>query len=145
MMKKILVLATFLSAITACATVTEKPSDTPKIGMANPASENCIQQGGQLQIKDEANGQVGYCHLADGRVIEEWALFQLKSTECVAEEAKKLVGQIASSDESLQAKTHAKIVRRVAPDQAMTMDYRSDRLTVVVAPSSNRIISASCG
>ncbi|HUY62796.1 MAG TPA: DUF333 domain-containing protein [Candidatus Paceibacterota bacterium] len=45
--------------------------------LANPASVNCTQTlGGTLEIVDEANGQVGYCHLPDGRVCEEWALYQ---------------------------------------------------------------------
>lgn len=46
-------------------------------GIANPASTNCVGKlGGTLEIKDEVNGQVGYCHLKDGRVCEEWALFR---------------------------------------------------------------------
>jgi putative hemolysin len=46
-------------------------------GIANPASVNCVSTlGGTLEIQDEANGQVGYCHLKDGRVCEEWALFR---------------------------------------------------------------------
>lgn len=45
-------------------------------GIANPASTNCITLGGTLEIKDEVNGQAGYCHMKDGRVCEEWALFR---------------------------------------------------------------------
>lgn len=45
-------------------------------GLANPASTNCITLGGTLAIVDEAQGQAGYCHLKDGRVCEEWALFR---------------------------------------------------------------------
>ncbi len=48
-------------------------------GIANPASVNCVNIGGTLAIVDEANGQVGYCHLPDGRVCEEWALFRDKT------------------------------------------------------------------
>jgi len=50
------------------------PAASPAAGMANPASENCIQQGGLLEIRDEASGQVGYCKFADGSECEEWAL-----------------------------------------------------------------------
>lgn len=45
-------------------------------GLANPASVYCIEQGGQLEIRRESAGEVGYCHLPDGRVIEEWALLR---------------------------------------------------------------------
>lgn len=45
-------------------------------GMANPASAHCVKLGGRLEIRDGANGQSGYCHLPDGRVVEEWALFR---------------------------------------------------------------------
>ncbi|MDE2071621.1 MAG: DUF333 domain-containing protein [Patescibacteria group bacterium] len=45
--------------------------------IANPASVNCVTTlGGQLEIKDTAEGAVGICHLPDGRKCEEWALFR---------------------------------------------------------------------
>ncbi|MBK8451729.1 MAG: DUF333 domain-containing protein [Thiofilum sp.] len=40
--------------------------------MGNPASINCIKQGGKLQIV----GSVGYCQLPNGVKCEEWALFR---------------------------------------------------------------------
>ena len=49
--------------------------------MANPASVHCVDTlHGDLQIVDTAAGQVGYCHLPDGRVCEEWDL--LRSGTC---------------------------------------------------------------
>ncbi|GBQ28419.1 hypothetical protein AA0472_2698 [Acetobacter estunensis NRIC 0472] len=44
--------------------------------MPNPASAWCIKQGGHLEIRKESSGSVGYCHLPDGQVVEEWALFR---------------------------------------------------------------------
>jgi putative hemolysin len=29
-----------------------------------------------VELRSEPNGTVGYCHLPDGRVVEEWALFR---------------------------------------------------------------------
>lgn len=53
------------------------------VGLANPASTNCVKQGGRLEIrKDATGGQYGVCLFPDGRVCEEWALFRDKS--CVA-------------------------------------------------------------
>lgn len=43
----------------------------------NPAALYCTKKGGTLSMEhDAAKGQVGYCHLPDGTVMEEWALFR---------------------------------------------------------------------
>jgi len=47
-----------------------------KIGMANPASVYCEEQGGRLEIRDEEGGQAGYCIFPDGSECEEWAFFR---------------------------------------------------------------------
>lgn len=47
----------------------------PTAGMANPAAQYCIAQGGTLEIVRGAGGEYGVCHLADGVVMDEWALF----------------------------------------------------------------------
>lgn len=44
--------------------------------MPNPASVYCVKKGGELKMETTDKGQVGYCHLPDGRVIEEWTLFR---------------------------------------------------------------------
>ncbi len=46
------------------------------VGLANPASENCLALGGQLQIKERKTGQYGVCFFDDNRQCEEWALFR---------------------------------------------------------------------
>lgn len=56
----------------AGCTATEETS----AGIANPASVYCVSIGGRLEIRNEAQGQSGYCHLPDGRVVEEWELFR---------------------------------------------------------------------
>lgn len=48
-----------------------------EVGLANPASVNCIEKGGTLEIKEnEDGGQYGLCIFADGHSCEEWALFR---------------------------------------------------------------------
>ncbi|WP_294239197.1 DUF333 domain-containing protein [uncultured Sphingomonas sp.] len=44
--------------------------------MPNPASAYCERSGGRLDVVDEPGGQTGYCHLPNGAVIEEWALYR---------------------------------------------------------------------
>ena len=60
-------------AMTACAPT---PAKDPVVGMANPASVHCVKAGGRVEIRKETAGEVGYCHLPDGRVIEEWTFFR---------------------------------------------------------------------
>lgn len=48
--------------------------------IANPASVFCEEQGGTVEIVDEAGGQLGYCNLPDGRRIEEWEFFRSSTT-----------------------------------------------------------------
>ena len=44
-------------------------------GKANPASENCIAQGGNVQIEQRGDdGQIGVCYFEDNMQCEEWAL-----------------------------------------------------------------------
>lgn len=65
--------------LTACAPATTplpvSATEVPQI--SNPASENCIQQGGSLEIKQRGDGaQYGVCHFEDNRQCEEWALMR---------------------------------------------------------------------
>ena len=67
------VLLAGLIPLAACAA----PEATSRAGLANPASEHCVALGGTLEIRTAAEGsESGWCHLLDGRVIEEWALFR---------------------------------------------------------------------
>lgn len=144
-MKKILFLGLALVSLTACSSVQHKDPTPPKIGSPNPASQYCVEQGGKLEIRNEANGQVGYCHLPNGQVVEEWKLFRDNQANCVAEEAQKLVGQSGLTDDQIKQKTQSEIVRKVAPGQPMTMDYRTNRVTVTIDPASKKITQATCG
>ena len=46
------------------------------VGIANPASVNCIEKGGVLEIVDGVGGQYGLCKFEDGSLCEEWAFFR---------------------------------------------------------------------
>ena len=67
------VLASGLLLLGGCGKTTEP---TPAIGMANPAAVYCAQQGGKSEPVTSAAGQSSNCHLPDGRVVEEWALYR---------------------------------------------------------------------
>jgi putative hemolysin len=42
--------------------------------IANPASENCVGQGGTLEIRQTAEGEYGVCIFSENKHCEEWAL-----------------------------------------------------------------------
>jgi hypothetical protein len=61
--------------ITAPATPDTGTNNQP-VGMANPASTNCINQGGRLEMRNAKKGQYGVCLFDDNRQCEEWALMR---------------------------------------------------------------------
>jgi len=67
------------AALCGCSCTTSgaaKNRDT-KTGIANPASVNCIHEGGTLSIQKRGDrGEYGICIFADNRQCEEWALFR---------------------------------------------------------------------
>lgn len=76
-----LILAGALLTTVACAPPKEaEPSSPQAVGMANPASVHCGQEGGRSEIRRDAQGgEYGVCLFEDGR---QWALFRDK--RCVA-------------------------------------------------------------
>ena len=49
----------------------------PEIGMANPASVFCEEQGGTVEMRTDASGgQYGVCLFDDGSECDEWAYFR---------------------------------------------------------------------
>ena len=144
-MKNITILAVLAVSVSACSSMQTTDSKQAKLGLANPASQYCVDQGGKLEIVKEANGEVGYCHLPNGEKVEEWALFRQSQAQCVAEEATKLVGQTGLTDEQIKQTTKAQVIRRVGPNQPVTMDYRVDRVTVTIEPITKIITQANCG
>jgi uncharacterized protein len=85
---KHLLTAVLTCAIAACASPQPSTPSKPQVGLSNPASTYCIQQGGRLDLRKDAAGNVGgVCVFNDGRECEEWALF--RDHQCVASAALK--------------------------------------------------------
>jgi putative hemolysin len=52
-------------------------TEAPAVGLANPASVNCKDKGGNLVMqKQPGGGEYGVCFFEDNRQCEEWALFR---------------------------------------------------------------------
>jgi putative hemolysin len=63
-------------------------------GLANPASVNCAEKGGSLDIRSNTGGQYGVCVFKDGSECEEWAFFrgQCQPGDCEVWETCKFDG-----------------------------------------------------
>jgi putative hemolysin len=46
------------------------------VGLANPASVYCEEQGGRLEMRSDANGSYGVCIFEEGSECEEWAYWR---------------------------------------------------------------------
>ena len=56
---------------------TAEPTAEPTVGVINPASAFCVEQGGRLGLESRPDGaQFGVCYFMDNRQCEEWALFR---------------------------------------------------------------------
>lgn len=74
-MMKYLPLAVILG-LTGCAGADDSLSEPGRLGMANPASQYCLTQGGTLSPVHNDKGESNNCKLPGGELIDEWALFR---------------------------------------------------------------------
>jgi len=59
----------------ACAPKDNPQPEQGSAAIANPASENCVKQGGELKIEKRGDlGEIGVCYFEDNYQCEEWAL-----------------------------------------------------------------------
>lgn len=66
-----------------------------------------------------------------------------QSNGCEAAKALTLIGKAAPPDAEVKALTGARTVRRVAPGDAATLDYRPDRVTLEI--DKGQVTSTRCG
>ena len=68
-------LAVLLASLVGTAAWAQSGQAPPQL--ANPASQNCVKQGGTLKIERRPDGgQYGVCVFTDNYQCEEWALFR---------------------------------------------------------------------
>jgi len=48
----------------------------PEAQLPNPASVHCIEQGHELEMREEERGTYGVCIFPDGSECEEWAYYR---------------------------------------------------------------------
>lgn len=64
--------------------------------------------------------------------------------ECRPDAASALVGQALPSEARTKELTGATIVRVAGPDDALTQDFRVERVTIIVDPQTKKVIRAGC-
>ena len=74
-----LIAVVFLVPILSGCGDDEEPPDTT-VALANPASVFCEEQGGRVEIVDEAGGQRGECVLPDGTRVDEWEYYRANAS-----------------------------------------------------------------
>jgi len=142
-MKKTLVLTTLLigaAALTGCGPqtnneilsgedmlvqTTDKGSEMNTTGMANPASEYCVSQGGTSEIRKDKDGdEFGVCKLANGEEREEWSFY--RESEYVG---------LSLADAEAKAKENGvefRIAEQDGEAKALTMDLKPGRVNAIV-------------
>ncbi|KKW81426.1 hemolysin [Acinetobacter sp. Ag2] len=87
---------------------------------------------------------ISACSSIQTNAAQDQSAQNMQST-CIAERATQLIGQNDMSEAKIKQLTQATIVRKVAPNQGVTMDYRVERVTITVDPVTKKITQASCG
>jgi putative hemolysin len=64
--------------LAACASGTgdTPPATEEPVGLPNPASVYCEEQGGRLEMRGDENGTYGVCIFDDGSECDEWAYWR---------------------------------------------------------------------
>ena len=72
---------------------------------------------------------------------------QLQDTlhECLPLRAKELVGRTDLRGQEIKKMTNSEILRYAKIGEAVTEDYRPNRITIIIESNTKKIIDASCG
>ena len=104
---------------------THEGSEMNTTGMANPASEYCVSQGGTSEIrKDKDGAEFGVCILSNGEEREEWNFYR----------ESQYVG-LSLADAEAKAKENGvefRIAEQDGEAKALTMDLRPGRVNAMV-------------
>ena len=81
-MKKLSGILLFIG-LTACTSVkSSTETGNTKVGLPNPASKYCVEQGGKSEIRKDENGaSYGVCIFKDGTEENEWDYFRRNNTK----------------------------------------------------------------
>lgn len=95
-MRIMIVISLALLWLAACAPTSDGPAAETEepVGLPNPASVYCEEQGGQLEMRSDANGTHGVCIFDDGSECEEWAYYRGECAPGGADPSDQESGQV---------------------------------------------------
>jgi len=100
---------------------TAVPNQDESVGLANPASVYCEEQGGTLEIRTADDGsQTGVCVFEDGSECEEWAFFR---GECQPGQSNAAPSDSALTDEIWVLQDFG---QPLLPDTTITIEFIED-------------------
>ncbi|USP42116.1 I78 family peptidase inhibitor [Acinetobacter sp. XS-4] len=67
------------------------------------------------------------------------------SFDCDPIKVKNLIGKTGLTEKQVLSMTNARTYRSAYPGEAVTEEFRPDRVTVVIDPKTKRIIASACG
>ena len=75
------------------------------------------------------------------------AVARARGHACKAKPAQALLGKpyTEALRQNAQAASHASLVQALRRGEAMTADFRGDRLGIIIDPKTNAVIGLSCG
>jgi len=82
--------------------LSEVKESQESVGISNPASVYCTQNGGKSEIRSNEEGQYGVCVFSDGSECDEWKFFR---KECGIGDSK------TSSEQDLELITQALVLK----------------------------------
>jgi len=92
------------------------------VGLANPASVYCKNQGGSLRIEETEGGQRGICVLPEGIECEEWEYFRGTCPPDSAEATPDKAESVAKADEQMFKELFADKYNKPIGDITLTID-----------------------
>jgi putative hemolysin len=76
-----------------CLRVWEESCEPGNSQIANPASVYCVEQGGEVIMRDTPGGQAGYCRIGND-TCEEWQYYRSHGTLCLVEVNQNETGSV---------------------------------------------------
>ncbi|WP_320407899.1 I78 family peptidase inhibitor [Acinetobacter calcoaceticus] len=119
-MKKYFFIGIVMSVLSACSNNVLNP-ETPKQVQPQPQEK---------KVKPPVLG-----------TSKEWD----SSFDCDPIKVKNLIGKTGLTEKQVLSMTNARTYRSAYPGEAVTEDFRPDRVTVVIDPKTKRIIDSACG
>jgi putative hemolysin len=109
MKKTIITILTLSLVLSGCGLLNKEQKtqslEQGKVGLANPASTFCVEQGGELEMRENEDGQYGVCKFTDGSECEEWAFYRL---ECKPGDTEQGADNIEQGTQNIEQKEDVK-------------------------------------